>query len=680
MLQPNIFALVVFIRNLLCIDAVNDPNESETIRSEYMIKKKELIKLFKTYNGNFIDDIVENAFELWGPLIPISEFVNFIIYDATRLNEGKYTQGYYHIYMDFIHVLFDIKCLNFNDLDNDQLGLPNYKRTEKLDKTLYKKIYPKRKEFIFAWWIMHIVRKFYSKYIKVTVDFQVRIEGKIFDIFIRELDIVIEYQEAKANHDNTETDKDKKAIIRGQGMVCEYFQESMYNKNPDKYLHDFWKNQLEKRIIQGLIKQRKNNNFLDAYVYELFIKKIQSMKEKLKKQNNEYVKIRIKQLDDVMHGNVDQIKKIFMWKDMIKESRVKNDKKLSYIISPNDIALLLRINDNKRKDFIKKEMHKLAITYDDQHNTDWNGLITFMLMVDADYLDIDNVLKRAIIDYLTSIQDIYDYLMDELDGYNISLINNLIDNSKRRKDYIKKTTQAKYEKTIITLTNKNNEQAVIIQDYMTQSKKTLQIVKKVCSIIAETCNIHEDVTSCCNEIINSTPIKWQEKNPRKYKQLTNNKKNLQNLQSKLDNNQKEIEQYKTSFIQPKQSYTIIEEFEIGKPIVNEIPEIIYTGKFNDEIDVNKLKSFFKRNTIPMKVCKMLIDALSPYANNPDYVSKISLIEFEDESTIKESNKSNSDDTDKLTDETNTDESDETKSEKSIDSDESDSDLLDIGDD
>jgi hypothetical protein len=77
-------------------------------------------------------------------------------------------------------------------------------------------------------------------------------------------------------------------------------------------------------------------------------------------------------------------------------------------------------------------------------------------------------------------------------------------------------------------------------------------------------------------------------------------------------------------------YDLNDEFIINKPIINNIPDIIFTGSVRDVVGLPRLKSFFARYNIPTYVIKNIIEELCPYAKNPSIICKIKLTEFDED--------------------------------------------------
>jgi len=83
------------------------------------------------------------------------------------------------------------------------------------------------------------------------------------------------------------------------------------------------------------------------------------------------------------------------------------------------------------------------------------------------------------------------------------------------------------------------------------------------------------------------------------------------------------------------SYDLNDEMIIDKPIINNIPDIIYTGVVKDKVSIGKLKSFFDRYKIPMYVIKTITDELCPCAKNPSAIYRIKIMEFDEDDEDKD---------------------------------------------
>lgn len=603
-MKPNKEALISFLATKIDVKYILAPKDNENNKSDYLINKNALLKLFVKNNGKYIDTIIEKEANSWNDAggvagsrshrytdlsaseIKLDEFINYLLFHAVKMNEAKYTQGMYHVYMEYINIIYNIKSYSFNDLDDDQNGLPDYSIIKKKDNELYTLIYPKRYEFLFAYWIKYIINRNYNKYLDISIEFQIRIDGKIFDIIIPEINMVIEFQESNANHTDKNTDKDKRAIIRGLGYMIVYFQQSEYNKNPQRYLKIFW-NEINRKIIQYLIKNRKTNDFVEKLIFRMFNNKYKKEREEIMILKNN--KQRLDELNTLLSGSNEQIKKIFDWKD-----KTKNENQ--YCISIIDISKILGIDDN---DIILEEIKPLMICkiINNNYYTNWSGLIIFLNLTTLD--SIDNTIKRITLDYLTSIQEIYEYLMDELDDYHTSIYNNIITNITLRENYIKNENKQIYQKKIDNLTNKNDELIALNKEYKKYQKKISKIYFTICST--------------CIDMFQKIDKK------RIKNSIEKNISIINNIFEKIE------------LVSKGEIYKLPNILKINEPIYDNISELVYTGNVDDEISINKLESFFKRKEIPVQVLYKAIAKFQPYSKNLETVSKVKLIEDIDES-------------------------------------------------
>lgn len=635
--------LVSLLKERLKEDEISDPNSNPNNKEDYLIDKEALISLFKK-DGEYVDNVIRSAASSWSRWVPLETFINFIRYDAITTNQGKYTQGNYHMYMDYIHAMYDIKIGHIDESKEDKLGLPDYTSIKKCNLELYTQINPARMEFMFAWWIMNISRKYVSKYkYNIDISFQERICGKVYDIVIDPFDIVIEYQEARSNHTDSDNDVDKKAIVRAEAKVIEYFQEASYNKDSYEYLEYFWEEKLKRRINQFLIKDHKNNDFISNYLFEKFLDVIKHQKEQLQKNvstsnNSENIKARIKQMNSLLSGDNEIIKKIFQWKN--KERKAEREvKEELYIISSDDIAVLLKTDTSKSKKLIINKMKELVIDkkIKDKYYTNWNGLITFMIMVDTEELKVDNIVKRTVTDYLLITQQSYDkYVTDELNNYYQDMLRNILDDCKRREECIVEKIKAKHDRDITFLSEKNAEQYSQMKDL----RKTVRMLQ------SREFKVLTELHTLSN---NKTPTV---KKP--MDRLLKVMKEMSDISDKIDHYKEQRE------------YELNDEFIINKPIINSIPDIIFTGSVRDKISIPRLKSFFTRYNIPTYVIKNIIEELCPYAKSPTAVFKIKLTEFDEDESDEEYVPNE--------EETKSEESEDDQSEDDKESDESDDEL------
>ena len=614
--KVNKEALLKLLEIRLGKDAISEPDNEPNNKGNYMIKKNALVSLFKKDN-EYIDSFIKQEANKWQTWVSIDTFINFIKNEATATNLGKYTQGFYHVYMDYIHAMFDIKSTHIDEVKQDELGLPDYSRIKKNNFELYKLIYPARMEFMFAWWIMNITRKYVSKYkYNVNISFQERIGGKVYDIVIEPFDIVIEYQEAKSNHTDSVNDIDKKAIIRAEAKIIEYFQEALYNKDTYEYLEYFWTEKLQRRINQFLIKDHDNNNFINDYMFSKFIDIIQKQKvvlqkKVLKSDNTDNINIRIQEMESLLIGDNEIIKKVFEWKDKERKAEQNTNEDI-YIISSDDIALLLKSSTSKEKKIIITKMNELVIAHKkrEKYYTDWSGLITFLIMVEPAELEIDPVIKRTVTDYLLITQKNYDkYVTDELNQYYQDILRNIMDDFKRREDCTVEKMRSKYERDITMLSERNAEQYIQLKD----CKKVLRMVQ----------NREFKMLPELTKIINSTKDIKISNVKRSTDKITKFSKEIMDMSER-------IEHYKEV-----SSYDLNDEMIIDKPIINNIPDIIYTGVVKDKVSIGKLKSFFDRYKIPMYVIKTITDELCPCAKNPSAIYRIKIMEFDEDDEDKD---------------------------------------------
>ena len=628
--QINKEALLVLLRERLEPDAIKEPSNEPDNKGDYLIKKNKFAKLFQK-DGKFIDSVIEQQYSSWSTYIPLKIVIDFFRFNATNMNKGKYTQGFYHMYMDYIHTMYNIKCNHINDKVKDGLGLPNYNHIKAINTVLYNTIYPARLEFMFAWWMMNNVRNYITKYkYEVDIGFQERIGGKIYDIVIDPLNIVIEYQEARSNHTDVDSDKDKKAIVRAEAKIIEYFQESRYNEEGNQYLEYFWHNNLKRRINQFLIKDKKNNSFINDYLFDMFKSTLKIQKNALKKtlktetdDNIDYIRDRINQIDALLNGNNEQVKKIFSWKD--KERLDKSHDK--YIISSDDIAQLLHVTTKISKNEIIKNMKELVIAHvkNNKYYTNWNGLITLLIMIDTcTNIEIRRETKRVVTDYLLNTQALYDnHIIDELNAYHMDLLSNIMEDVQRREDCVVQKLEAKYGRDIENLSDKNGEQSIIIRDL----KKTVRIITSRNKKLVSELNTLSDVL---NDKRKSKPC---------VNALLKTANEIEGIMDKFEENE-------------AKSFVLRNLLVINEPIINTIPDIIYTGVNKSKIPINVLKSYLERHKIPSPstIIKNIISVICPHANNLKFISKIKLIEFSDDDdsdyvTESESESESSDDED-----------------------------------
>jgi hypothetical protein len=601
----NKLAVLALLRQRLGDDAIMDPANNPDNQQIYEIKKDELLNLFKK-GGCFIDGVIESNAKKWKNTVSLDEFIRFIRYDATTMNLGKFTQGVYHIYMDYIHAMFDICCDNFNDNDNDGFGLPDYSRIMRKDYDLYQVIYPVRMEFMFAWWIMNMTRKFVSKYnYKTEISFQYRLHGKVYDICIEPFDIVIEYQESRSNHTDSSNDVDKKAIVRAEAKIIEYFQEAKYNEQAYEYLEEFWNNILKRRLIQCLLKDKKNNDFINDYLIDEFksilLQEI-SILENYRGDNIDNVMLRIKSVSNLISSNESIISLVFKWKHKEREiEKTKNSN--TYLISSDDIANLIHITTSSGRKLIIDALNKAVVSKYIKNKcfTNWAGLMVFLCTVDSDVIKIDADVRRSAIDYLIIAEMSYNKVVDELNTYYNDLLFNIMDEVERREQYIVEKYKSQYDKEIKKLTTMGREKDTLIKDL----KKTIRMMNTRAMKLKSTSDIHKMKGICADICGLMDRLSF-------YKESTND-------------------------------FKIVKSIKVDKPIIRNVPDLIYTGNIKNQVSIEKLKSFFIRYNIPLSFIKKLVKKLCPCAKNPKTVCKIQLNEFEFDEDVTEESEQTTDD-------------------------------------
>jgi hypothetical protein len=193
----------------------------------------------------------------------------------------------------------------------------------------------------------------------------------------------------------------------------------------------------------------------------------------------------------------------------------------------------------------------------------------------------------------------------------------------RREDCVVQKLEAKYGRDIENLSDKNGEQSIIIRDL----KKTVRIITSRNKKLVSELNTLSDVL---NDKRKSKPC---------VNALLKTANEIEGIMDKFEENE-------------AKSFILRNLLVINEPIINTIPDIIYTGVNKSKIPINVLKSYLERHKIPSPstIIKNIISVICPHANNLKFISKIKLIEFSDDDdsdyvTESESESESSDDED-----------------------------------
>lgn len=232
----------------------------------------EAIKIYFKY-----DELsIKNCNWLNNELVTLDEFIKFMI----QSNDSSKTMGLYHIYIDFLNVLFEVPDNKSNSIS----GLYYIPIYGDLPKNIQELITPKRDEFKYLWWIRKNIKThpFLGKYEKeLGITYQeaiIKTDNKFYDMLFSKVDVVIELQEHKENHKKNPNDLTKEAMVRMRGKRIIYFHMIAYKKYKSIYLKDFFEKQLEPALIEGLVYNYKNNKNIIADLVQYEFNKIQKIK------------------------------------------------------------------------------------------------------------------------------------------------------------------------------------------------------------------------------------------------------------------------------------------------------------------------------------------------------------------------------------------------------------------
>jgi hypothetical protein len=442
-------------------------------------------------------DITDNKFNdlltkttVFNDYISLDTIATFLKTDANTSN----TRGKYHELMNMINAMYKIDIIN---------DMPNYDVLEEKVKSV---IFPKRVEYLICWWILRKIAndKFIGRYRfldgkKTTQpEFQKLIsddDDRFYDIVFELLDIIIEIQEDNSAHAYNPNDLLKEALVKVRCKRILYFKISEFNSKNYVYLDEFWNNDLKPVLIQGLL--CTNKEIRQSYciykfkmnMYEDYTKKKNELNKltklineitennssvnKLKKRKTT-ISNRLKFLEPFFKSNGDKslIIQLFDWKE--KALKLSNE----YIIQISDINTLLDTYTPDELQTHIEENYDYQIINSEVFIT-WDILVKLLIM-DKNIVIAD---KSRILEYLTSIQKIYEHIITQIEIHKDEKLKSTIEMHTLMENHIILKQKAKYQPEIDKLKDENlknkKELGLLYKKTYTQNNK----IKKLCESI-----------------------------------------------------------------------------------------------------------------------------------------------------------------------------------------------------
>ena len=247
--------LVIFLQTILpsSIVLIQDPN-SKTNNAILLHKDILLGYLHHSHLYSYAD---ENK---WGTFITPRDFVYYLL---NKANQKTFTKTQYGSLIKLVQVALDIKY--------DEHGFLNW---YSLPKDVFDEVYPPRSE---VRTIGALNCHVFDRYNLWSIS-QKRIESKEFDNMFLDVDIYVEYQEDKDEHQNNINDELKKNLIYREGGDILYYIESM-EKKTNSYFMDFLHKELFFKIDSVLLST--NSKFIDTYLIRSFTEKYNDLVSKI---------------------------------------------------------------------------------------------------------------------------------------------------------------------------------------------------------------------------------------------------------------------------------------------------------------------------------------------------------------------------------------------------------------
>ena len=469
----------------------NNPNKD----NQTLVQKS----CFKDITDNKFNELLTNT-TVSNEYISLDTIATFLRTEANTAN----TRGKYHELMNMINAMYKLDIIN---------DMPNY---DILDEKIKIGIFPKRVEYLICWWILRKIAndKFIGRYRfydgkKLTQpEFQKLIsddDDRFYDIVFELLDIIVEIQEDNSAHANNPNDLLKEALVKMRSKRILYFKIADFNSKNYVYLDEFWSNDLKPALIQGLLDTNseirqsyciykfKTNTYSEYIKKKNDLNKINKLIDELEQseqfaqsksaqpaQTNRLIKRkttisnRLKFLEPFFKSNGDKslIIKLFDWKE--KALKLSNE----YVIPITDINTLLDTYTVDELQTHIEENYDFQII-DSELFIKWDVLVRLLIM-DQNIAIAD---KSRVLEYLTSIQNIYEHIITQIKIHNDHKLKSTKEMHILMENHLILKQKAKYQPEIDKLNDKyskaDKELGILYKKISTQNNK----IKKLCDLI-----------------------------------------------------------------------------------------------------------------------------------------------------------------------------------------------------
>ncbi len=499
-------------------------------------------------------------------------------------------------------------------------------------------------------------------------------DKRFFDVLFKNINIILEIQEAKGNHDDNLNDLTKEGMARLRVNRINYFKICEYHNSSFDYLDEFWHGKkdltnksiqligLETMLIQGLLSFDHDNKHgvITEYLmyetknYNLSLKKSLErdikLYEKLDSEEKEILKAKhefnceclskVSSMIDTV--DKDFINILFEW---YKNSFNNCDQ---YIINPSTESfsrIFPNIINNKNK--FKKIMglssiakfsglvnttildSNLSIEDSSELRFSWNGLVSIFL--NPNEVINNQIIKlmvlgedfekysRYMLNLLISTERTYKKIINYIGIHSTERINYSETLQEQLENHITSNLIHEYEKKISKLQNQLDIKDLELKFSNARSRK---IVKK---------------SDTLNHKVKMVFIKLKNKFTNMEKKYPSLKldipKEIKDQISSIEADVKKLDENKNS----KSDYTI-NLIDKNKSIIKELPNfgIIYTDNNKHKINYKKFMAYCDFKNIPRKTSNLIVNDLSiiKYKQNPTNIFKLKFInndefDFED---------------------------------------------------
>ncbi len=513
-------------------------------------------------------------------LVLSNEIINYI----TKSNDSNKTMGLYHIYMDLVHTLFQIKE---NKSESEEIYyLPIY---SDYDEEIQKVVRPKRDEFKYLWWIRkniksHSILSKYENDLRITYqEAIIPTDNKHYDMLFSKVDIVIELQENKENHKNNPNDIVKEAMVRMRGKRIIYFHMKAYKEKRSRYLKDFLEKHLVPILIQGLVYNYRNNeNDIITRLVEYEINNYNKIKltyledeikfyqkEKIDKNNNKKL-VKRKDLNNKEENEFDTItKEIEYIKSLSGDNKNKIDtifkwyqqsyrKTNEYLINPylNEFRQIFKLC-NFNKETVLDEFLSLSLKnkycgiektncLTSKRNIDfnknklnlrfsWEGILNIFLTPNADdNQKIINVLfPRA--DYSFESKYMLNLLITIRNTYEEKIINYMFTHSEEKIISCNEFQKMIEDHTVIKLTKEYEGKIETLSKNLEVSEEKVELLNKISKKIIRSFELN-------SEYVEESFSNYKKFIKKKYNEDIKTPLKVKNYMDKMKTNYNELKQ------------------------------------------------------------------------------------------------------------------------------------------